>query len=69
LQEHPWVWWDRVCGHDGVVVECFGFIDIIKRQVCILVVVGQAQLVHCMAWLDLIGDGEIVQQSVANWTE
>jgi len=32
-------------------------------------VVGQAQLAHHMAWLDLIDDREIVQQSVANWTE
>jgi len=31
-------------------------------------VVGQAQLVCCMTWLDLIDDGEMVQQSVANWT-
>jgi len=32
-------------------------------------VVGQAQLAHHMAWLDPIDDGEMVQQSVANWTE
>jgi len=32
-------------------------------------VVGQAQLACCMTWLDPIADGEMVQQSVANWTE
>jgi len=32
-------------------------------------VVGQVQLACCMTWLDLIDDGEMVQQSVANWTE
>jgi len=32
-------------------------------------VAAQAQLAHHMAWLDLIDDGEMVQQSVANWTE
>ena len=32
-------------------------------------VAGQAQLAHCMTWLDPIDDGEMVQQSVANWTE
>jgi len=32
-------------------------------------VVAQAQLACCMAWLDPIDDGEMVQQSVANWTE
>ena len=32
-------------------------------------VAAQAQLAHCVAWLDLIDDGEMVQQSVANWTE
>jgi len=31
--------------------------------------VAQAQLAHCLAWLDPIDDGEMVQQSVANWTE
>jgi len=31
--------------------------------------VGQAQLARHMAWLDPIDDREIVQQSVANWTE
>jgi len=30
--------------------------------------VRQAQLAHCMAWLDPIDDGEMVQQSVATWT-
>jgi len=33
-----------------------------------LCVVGQAQLAHCMSWLDPIDDREMVQQSVANWT-
>ena len=32
-------------------------------------VAAQAQLAHRMAWLDPIDDGEMVQQSVANWTE
>jgi len=32
-------------------------------------VVAQAQLARRMAWLDPIDDGEMVQQSVANWTE
>jgi len=32
-------------------------------------VVGQAQLAHCMAWLDPIDDREMVQQLVANWAE
>jgi len=32
-------------------------------------VVAQAQLAHCVAWLDPIDDGEMVRQSVANWTE
>ncbi len=32
-------------------------------------VAGQAQLAHCMAWLDPIDDGEMVRQPVANWTE
>jgi len=32
-------------------------------------VVAQAQLAHRVAWLDPIDDGEMVQQSVANWTE
>jgi len=31
--------------------------------------VGQAQLACCMAWLDPIDDREVVQQSMANWTE
>jgi len=31
--------------------------------------VAQAQLAHCMAWLDPIDDRGMVQQSVANWTE
>jgi len=31
-------------------------------------VAAQAQLAHCMAWLDPIDDGEMVQHSVANWT-
>jgi len=31
-------------------------------------VAGQAQLAHCVTWLDSIDDGEMVQQSVANWT-
>ena len=29
---------------------------------------GQAQLACHMTWLDPIDDGEVVQQSVANWT-
>jgi len=33
------------------------------------IVAAQAQLAHCVAWLDLIDDGELVWQSVANWTE
>jgi len=32
-------------------------------------VAAQAQLARCMAWLDPIDDGEMVRQSVANWTE
>jgi len=32
-------------------------------------VAAQAQLACCVAWLDPIDDGEMVQQSVANWTE
>ena len=32
-------------------------------------VVAQAQLARRMAWLDPIDDGEMVRQSVANWTE
>jgi len=31
--------------------------------------VAQAQLAHHVTWLDPIDDGEMVQQSVANWTE
>ncbi len=31
-------------------------------------VVEQAQLAHHMTWLDPIDDGEMVQQSVTNWT-
>jgi len=31
-------------------------------------VAGQAQLAHCVTWLDPIDDGEMVQQSEANWT-
>jgi len=31
--------------------------------------VTQAQLAHHVAWLDPIDDGEMVRQSVANWTE
>jgi len=34
-----------------------------------LLVVGQGQLAHCVAWLDPIDDGGMVWQSVANWTE
>ena len=32
-------------------------------------VAAQAQLARHMAWLDTIDDGEMVRQSVANWTE
>ena len=32
-------------------------------------VATQAQLAHHMAWLDPIDDREMVQQSVADWTE
>jgi len=32
-------------------------------------VVAQAQLARRVAWLDPIDDGEMVRQSVANWTE
>jgi len=32
-------------------------------------VAAQAQLAHCVTWLDLIDDREMVQQSVSNWTE
>ena len=32
-------------------------------------VAAQAQLARRVAWLDPIDDGEMVQQSVANWTE
>jgi len=32
-------------------------------------VAAQAQLAHRVAWLDPIDDGEMVRQSVANWTE
>jgi len=31
--------------------------------------VAQAQLARHMAWLDPIDDGEMVRQSVTNWTE
>jgi len=31
--------------------------------------VEQAQLAHHVTWLDSIDDREMVQQSVANWTE
>jgi len=31
--------------------------------------VAQAQLAHHVAWLDPIDDREMVQQSMANWTE
>ena len=30
---------------------------------------AQAQLAHRVAWLDPIDDGEMVQQSVASWTD
>jgi len=32
-------------------------------------VAAQAQLAHCVVWLDPINNREMVQQSVANWTE
>ena len=32
-------------------------------------VAAQAQLAHCVTLLDPIDDGEMVRQSVANWTE
>jgi len=30
---------------------------------------GTGPASHCVAWLDPIDDGEMVRQSVANWTE
>jgi len=35
---------------------------------CFIIVAAKAQLAHHMTWLDPIDDGEMVQQSVANWT-
>ena len=32
-------------------------------------IAAQAQLAHHVTWLDPIDDGEMVRQSVANWTE